>query len=215
MGQKAGQAEGAPHDAHPSHPNHFEGPCLSTSRRGGHRRRLTGTRPGRLQRGQRERRRSLDNGSTAVFITDAPSDDFDRILVTIECLELIGDDGHVTIFSGHETIDLKDLENFSDLFVYAEERPGRLLPQDPDVRHEPSASCAKARRPEVIDVDPPAGGKIDLLSKEKFQIHPGITLVTRARHGRQEVDPLRRDRERQVPVPPHRLRDDPRYATSH
>ena len=50
-------------------------------------------------------------GSTSVFLTDAPSDDFDRILITIESIQLIGGGTFVTLFSGSETIDLLDLEN--------------------------------------------------------------------------------------------------------
>jgi hypothetical protein len=115
-------------------------------------------------------------GAVAVFITDLPSDDFDRILVTIECLELIGDDGHVTIFKGRETIDLKDLENFSDLFVYANKIPIGFY-------HKIRMCVTKLQLvrdgtpPEVIDVRPPAGGKIDLLAKDAFLVVKGITLV--------------------------------------
>jgi hypothetical protein len=62
-------------------------------------------------------------GAASVFLTDAPRDDFDEILVTITCLQLLGGGAPVSIFCGRETVDLKDLENFSDLFVYAEDVP--------------------------------------------------------------------------------------------
>ena len=62
-------------------------------------------------------------GAASIFITDAESDLYEKILVTVNAIELIGDGGHVNIFSGNETIDLKQLEDFSDLFVHAEEVP--------------------------------------------------------------------------------------------
>ena len=64
-----------------------------------------------------------DVGAASVFLTDAASDEFDEILVTICALELLGNGKPVPLFTGRETVDLKDLENFSDLFVYAEEVP--------------------------------------------------------------------------------------------
>jgi hypothetical protein len=103
-------------------------------------------------------------GAASVFLTDAPSDEFDEILVTIPCLEMLGGGAPVSIFSGRETVDLKDLENFSDLFVYAEEVPVgtynkiRMCVNKIELVDDGS----------VTDVDPPAKGKIDLLPKGPF-----------------------------------------------
>jgi hypothetical protein len=112
-------------------------------------------------------------GSTSIFLTDAPSDRFDEILITLESIALICDGPNVEIFSGSETIDLKDLENFSDLFVHAEEVPVGI--------------CHKIRlglsRIELVDgsdrieVDPPANNRLDLLSREPFEVREGRNLV--------------------------------------
>ncbi len=116
-------------------------------------------------------------GSASVFITDAPSDDFDRILVTLESIQLIGGGAMVTLFSGSETIDLLDLENFSDLFVHAENVPAReyekvrlrvsqiqLVQDGPD-------------DPQVIEAVLPANGKIDLVPGESFFVRENVNLV--------------------------------------
>lgn len=119
---------------------------------------------------------SSATGSAAIFLTDAPSDEYDRILLTIERLELIGEGGHVTIFSGEETVDLKDLENFSDLFVFAEEVPVGIY-------HKIRMEVAKillvrdGPEPEVVDVPPPANGKIDLVPEDDFLVREGVTSV--------------------------------------
>jgi hypothetical protein len=112
-------------------------------------------------------------GSTSVFLTDAASDRFDEILVTITCLELLGNGAPVEIYSGRETIDLKDLEDFSDLFAYAEEVPVGT--------YNKIRMCVDqielVEDGYVTDVKPPAHGKIDLLPKSSFAIREGIHLV--------------------------------------
>jgi len=55
-------------------------------------------------------------GSVALLLTDAPIDDFDKFLITVSEISLLGDDGSVSLFSGNETIDLLDLNSHSDLF---------------------------------------------------------------------------------------------------
>ena len=112
-------------------------------------------------------------GTSSVFLTDAASDRFDEILVTITSLEFRGNGKPAEIFSGRETVNLKDLENFSDLFVFSDAVPTgrynkiRLAVDD----------IALVEGDEVIHVDPPAGGKIDLLPRSPFEIREGINLV--------------------------------------
>ena len=115
-------------------------------------------------------------GSVSLFITDAPSDDFDKILVTLESIELLGNGPKVTIFSGEETIDLKDLENFSDLFVYADQVPVGLFSK---IRLGVTKMqlVREGDDAEFIDVKPPAHGKLDLIPDTHFEVHGGVTLV--------------------------------------
>lgn len=115
-------------------------------------------------------------GSTSIFITDAPSDDFDRILITIESIKLIGSGGQVTIFSGSETIDLKALENFSDLFVHAEKVPARAyskirlgIAKIELVKEGPDG--------EIVEAELPGNGKIDLVPGGTFHVRKGINLT--------------------------------------
>jgi hypothetical protein len=116
---------------------------------------------------------SAGTGSASVFLTDAASDKFDEILVTITGLQLIGNGRPVTIYTGRETVDLKDLENFSDLFVHADRVPAGTYNK---IRMKVE-TVELVDEGVVIDVDPPANGKIDLLPREPFTVREGINLV--------------------------------------
>lgn len=120
-------------------------------------------------------------GTVSIFVTDAPSDDFDRILVTVDEITLIGGGPQVTLFEGERTIDLKQLEDLSDLFEMVEGVPARkyskirlgvagvkLVRENVDT-NPPDI--------EVIDLDPPAGGKIDLNPRGPFEVRGGGHLV--------------------------------------
>lgn len=48
-------------------------------------------------------------GSVALLLTDAPSDDFEKINITVIKAELMSDHGQVTIFQGEDTFNLLDL----------------------------------------------------------------------------------------------------------
>jgi hypothetical protein len=117
-----------------------------------------------------------ETGSVSVFLTDAPADDFDRIQLDIEGITLIGGGPQVAIFTGSETIDLLDLENFSDLFVHADDVPAREYEK---VRLKVSRIrlVKEGDDGEVIEIDPPANGKIDLLAPEGFRVHAGVDCV--------------------------------------
>ncbi len=117
-------------------------------------------------------------GSASVFLTDAPSDDFDEILVTIEGIQLLGGGSPVTIFSGSEVVDLKELENFSDLFVHADRVPAREYSK---VRLAVSRVRLLRNAGELdevdVDADLPANGKIDLNPRGPFHVSPNVDLV--------------------------------------
>ncbi len=116
-------------------------------------------------------------GSIGVFLTDAPSDDFDEINVTITKIELIGSGGRIVVFEGSETVDLKDLENFSDLFVFAEEVPTghyhkiRLTVNEVELVREEGGVM------ESVLAKLPGHGKIDLLARGGFVIEEGEALM--------------------------------------
>lgn len=120
---------------------------------------------------------SGETGSVSIFLTDAPGDEFDQILIDIEGITLIGGGPQVEIFDGSVTVDLLDLENFSDLFVHADEVPARDYTK---VRLHVSRIrlVREGDDGEVIEVDPPANGKIDLLAApDKITVRPGIDCV--------------------------------------
>jgi hypothetical protein len=66
-------------------------------------------------------------GSVGVLATDAPVDPrlFSSILVTFTDVTLIGEGGQVPIFSGSETLDLRDLEDVGKLVALGRDVPAR------------------------------------------------------------------------------------------
>ena len=75
--------------------------------------------------------RTLSNGppepaTVGVLLTDAYGTRWDQAIATITSIELIGDDGHETVFTGEETIDLLSLADYSELFALTEIFPMKL-----------------------------------------------------------------------------------------
>jgi hypothetical protein len=63
-------------------------------------------------------------GSVGLFITDAPSDDFEAVNATVEKIELLGGPrGAATIFEGRETFDLLALRDASEILSFTGEVP--------------------------------------------------------------------------------------------
>ncbi len=148
-----------------------------------------------------------DTGSVSVFLTDAPADDFDRILLDIEGITLIGGGPQVTIFTGSETVDLLDLENFSDLFVHADDVPAREYKK---IRLNVSRIrlVKEGDDGEVIEIDPPANGKIDLLAPQGFTVHAGVDCVIEIDlDARESIDRNGNGRYRFRPVVKFEIRD--------
>jgi hypothetical protein len=116
-----------------------------------------------------------DTGSVAVLLTDGPVDphEFSHIFVTFTEITLIGDSGHVTIFEGEETIDLRDLEDASTLVTLGRDVPARLYEK---IRLDVSE----------IELVPADGGdsifpklppKLDLNPRGTFRVGPGGLLI--------------------------------------
>lgn len=64
------------------------------------------------------------SGTVGLLVTDAPTDDFQQINLTVTKAELISDSGAQTIFMGSKTFNLLELENVTELFAINEAPAG-------------------------------------------------------------------------------------------
>lgn len=62
-------------------------------------------------------------GVVAILMKDDPSDDFDRIILTITRAELLGSGDPVVVFEGIRTFDLLALQHFYDMLAVSGEVP--------------------------------------------------------------------------------------------
>jgi len=62
-------------------------------------------------------------GSVVVLVTDAPSDEFLQIPLTVTKVELLGAQGHVTLFEGRRELDLLSLRDDARLLALGREVP--------------------------------------------------------------------------------------------
>lgn len=113
-------------------------------------------------------------GSVAVLVTDAPSDDFERIELLLTKVELLGAQ-RVEIFSGRRTIDLRALSSFSNPLFVAKGVPvgayERVRLSVDDV------SLVRRGRARTLHPAPPGSGRIDLVPRGALFVVPGATLV--------------------------------------
>lgn len=114
-------------------------------------------------------------GSVALLLTDAPSDIFKKINITVIKAELMSDNGRVTVFQGKRTFNLLDLTD-ARIFAIREGIPSgsynkiRLTLEDKGI--------------ELVDYDNltyypklPGNNKLDLNPRGKFDVVAGATLV--------------------------------------
>lgn len=114
-------------------------------------------------------------GSVAILLTDWPTSEFNEVIVTINRIELLGeDDEKVELFSGEKTVDLLDLSGESMLFSISSGVPAGWFS-----KLRLHVSSIKLVRPDSSVVFPklPGGGKIDLNPRRKFFVTAGETLV--------------------------------------
>jgi len=125
------------------------------------------------------------SGKVAIVITDAPSDEFSEINLTITKIELLqsnDEDGEkVEIFNGEETIDLLALENYSELFALSSDVPVgtykkiRLILKKENgielVKRDVDGNISELHYPKVN-----GNGKLDLNAKENFEVIANETL---------------------------------------
>ena len=125
-------------------------------------------------------------GSVLLVLTDAPTDEFVRVLVTVTRIELLpgDDDGsgleRQTIFEGRETFDLLKLENVSEPFAIADDIPVgsysklRLEVEEIELVRMDGEGGYESVFPRL-----PGGNRIDLNSRGGFRVSPGATLAIR------------------------------------
>lgn len=116
-------------------------------------------------------------GQVAVVFTDGPTDEYERILVSITGMSLIGAGGQVALYDGPEiTFDLLEMSEWGDLAFNTEVLAGsynkirlQLSGLELEDTDDPSNSV-------FID-NLPANGMIDLNPQGPFEVSPDFTTV--------------------------------------
>jgi hypothetical protein len=127
---------------------------------------------------------SANSGTVALLLTDAPSDIFDEINITVTKAELLSDDGHVTIFDGsldgNRTYNLLDLTD-AKIFAIREGIPAgtynkiRLTLSEiqlVDYNGSDKPADYSYYYPKL-----PGNGKLDLNPRGSFDVVAGGTLT--------------------------------------
>jgi hypothetical protein len=121
-------------------------------------------------------------GSVALLLTDAPSDDFDEINITVIKAELMSDQGRVTIFQGEDTFNLLDLTD-ARIFAIREGIPGgtynkiRLTLKDNGIELVDYKNTDEPLDDAVYYPRLPGNNKLDLNPRGSFKVITGTTLV--------------------------------------
>jgi len=134
-------------------------------------------------------------GTVIVVVTDAPTDEFVQVWLTVTKVELLGEQGHFTLFEGREELDLLSMRDDARLLTLGHEVPAgdwskirlfvddveliRLVAQDdagtpvdcpPDVIPDPGLVC-ESIAPKIV-----ANGKIDLNPRGPITVRDGELL---------------------------------------
>ena len=113
-------------------------------------------------------------GTIGLFFTDDPTDEFAEINLNVTEAVLIGGEGQPSLFQGSKKINLLDLTNYNEPFVFGEVPAGtytkiRLYIDELQlVPHDRSANIY----PKL-----PANGKVDLLDQDGFEVRAGQTVL--------------------------------------
>ena len=117
---------------------------------------------------------AAEKGTVTLLVTDAPTDDFKEINLTILKAELLCDGGKEELFSGLKEFDLLQLTEVTEIFSISEVSAGYcnkirlhlsqvvLVPKDES-------------KPDIY-AKIPGNGKLDLLSKSDFYVGPDNPL---------------------------------------
>ena len=115
-------------------------------------------------------------GNVTVLLTDGPTDDYQRILVSVTGIRLIGSGGQVDIYDGPEiTFDLLEMSDWADLAF----KPKVLAGQYSKIRLFVSkVELVDLVNDKTVVLDKlPANGKIDLNPRGPFEVSPDYTTV--------------------------------------
>lgn len=119
-------------------------------------------------------------GTVGIFITDAPTDRFDKILVRVSKIDLLGDGQPETVFQGDVTIDLRQLETNGELLSLTDNvAPGtysklRLYVDDITLVDVDTDGVTVL---EEIHPTIPANGKVELNPRGPLSVTAGETLL--------------------------------------
>lgn len=119
-------------------------------------------------------------GTVGIFITDAPTDRFDKILVQVTQVDLLGGGQPATVFKGDVTIDLRQLETNGELLSLADNvAPGdysklRLYVNDITLVDVDTDGVTVL---EEIHPTIPANGKVELNPRGPLSVTAGETLL--------------------------------------
>jgi len=120
-------------------------------------------------------------GSVGILLTDGPTDQFCSIMLVVNAVKLISDEGHVTIFEGSRRFDLLDLRDNSELLTVGRRVPAgvyekiRLEIDNKEVAlYECNDDGDRIRPPEIADVP---SGKIDLNPRGEFRLRGGSLVL--------------------------------------
>lgn len=121
-------------------------------------------------------------GTVSVLLTDGPTDQFCKILATVQSIDLLGDGGHANVFTGPETVDVLALRNFTDVFTVNTSVPiGTFNKIRLTLSDLALVECDAAGVPEPQSQwdhpKLPGNGKLDLLPRGSFQVVGGEALV--------------------------------------
>ena len=119
-------------------------------------------------------------GTVGIFLTDGPSDRFDKILVQVTQVDLLGNGQPVTVFQGDATIDLRQLETNGELLSLTDNVPPGTYSKlrmyvDDIVLVDVGADGQTVL--EEIHPKIPANGKIELNPQGQLSVAAGETLL--------------------------------------
>ena len=120
-----------------------------------------------------------DTGSVAILLTDAPIDNFDRFMLTVSEISLLGDEGAVVLFRGSETLDLLNLQSHADLFSLSDGVPAgnyykiRMQISDPQLIRLGLNGAIE----EIVEPKMGGNGKLDLNPRADIVVVAGETVA--------------------------------------
>jgi hypothetical protein len=116
-------------------------------------------------------------GQVAVVITDGPTDQFERMLVTMTGMTLIGSGGQVELYDGPPvTFDLLQMSEWADLAFTTETLAGQYSKIRLELSKVELIDLADSNNNVVLN-KLPANGKIDLNPRGSFEVSPDFTTV--------------------------------------